>query len=282
MSIHKFVHSDGSIFDKKSNNWVIVTQDGPVMFPNATRIDRIPYVGKLATYYVNDFNQIIAFVEGFPMIICKRIGAYVDTADLKYIDEVGEFESLANTIMFVKNAIFNFDGELIVGNVCDNIFDFIDVDILHYNCRLAIIRAPGFIQNEFVGHFNYNYVNLYVVDMLQRRVCMKVYNRQVQSGYNFSGFIDGHSDERIERMMEIMMDLQPSIISYPCSISNNTVHIGNMAATISDEGDFGYEICAKCGRNTTQYVFILYGRSNTCFQCNGTASTTQKNLVIVL
>lgn len=282
MSIHKIVLDDCCVFDKKNNNWVIVTQDGPVMLPNATRIDRIPYVGKLATYYVNDFNQIIAFVEGFPMIICKYIGAYVDTADLKYINVVGEFESLANTIMFIKNSVFNFEGELIVGSVCDNIFDFSIVDILHYNRRLAIIRAPGFIQNEFVGHFNYTYMNLYVVDMLQRRVCMKVYNWQVQHGYNFSGFTNGHADERIERMMNIMMGIQSPIISYPCRISNNTVHIDSMAATISDEGDFGYEICTKCGRNTTQYVFILYGRSNTCFQCNGTASTTQKNLVIVL
>lgn len=255
-------------YDDENRNWICFHKSGRYVLPNCSS-DRIcPLILKLAIYYVDDFGDINAMVDGVSSKIFGHLKHVEDTNNRAILIGITEYESMEHTTILVKNTLYDCNGDIITGNFFSNNELFITRTI----CRTSKLMILYSLRN---GYFvekwqTYEYFNFYVLDLSNRKLVMEIVNSKIRVGVSFEEFWR-HEDPSIRNLASIMNqqvnnDRDVIIRKLFEVISEDTIayrgHIINVGNSVSKK-------CKKCEGKFNTYAFAFSGWTITCMNCFG-------------
>lgn len=278
MPIHRNrIHHNG-YFDENTHKWTYCFEDGPYVLPNSTKSENVFRKGELALYYIDDDGKIFAVINRVPIHIFAEVSYnMLEITPMLLLDGIVEYESLADAVLILGNTLYDVYGDVIVdgltSNTCvmSNICRNYDLMIIQHNVSSPIERF-----------IDYDIRNIIVVDIINKRICMRVFNIRIISGYNFED-INSHPDELVSWLSYIMRRISTKHIkgNIDCDvISNRTFRILSIIVTIDDDGNIGDDKCGMCKRTCKSYSFGMYDNNSYCQDCYGPVGK-KPNVVLV-
>lgn len=269
-----------SFFDHNTNSWSVFINGNEIILPYSVDA-RKPFIGKHGVYYFDsEWNILMLKYETFvPTPVFRKIShltaeAMQQDAPEKnriHLSNIVEGVVIDKTVILTYDSVYDFNGDLIISGL-QSASGIVQCCGAAMNDRILIVSGKGTKPNTYAYKLHLRYSNVYVIDLLHKKIAMSAMNLETFLEYDNRDIYD-NSDYTIKRIGEILRKIIKLRSETRFKImSDNAFIFGHTLIRLNDDGIPSPVICLNCEEVTQKYMYYVdttrKGLNTCCKKCH--------------